>query len=785
MCLRLLGFIVRTFAISIISVGFLFGGPTPRHKTHSAHGLSAGLGDAHRMEGGFWRVDHTFEPMLIVSNVLEKAELPVSPILYAADGTEFRLPSITIAPSGVASIDIRNTLKNVPPEIRAHFSQFGSAAIEYVWSTPGAASAMIQNRDAKRSLNFNSEFRASGTMRHGQATNTHEGMWWKDDAGVTGFLALINTAGRSLRVQVRILSQFGAFEGERSFELQAKETQVLDPLEGIPGGSGGIQVTYDGSENDVSLEGGLENALEGYSAQMPFFTRSSPTKPSAVSVSSVGLMFGNPEPMMKFPAKTTFGVYLALRNVTEHAISVTPTLYYMNGPDVRNKRLKTLTLSTRQTKYWAPEDFANELGLSDLSGMINLVFSYFGGPSDVLIANGSVDQTKTYVFESRLKAVAQSQAKDLKDWDVSNGNDTMISLLNLGGKEQDLVATLFFDGGHYKYPVRLGPGGSAMFNISDIIMMEQSDSEGNKIPADTPHGTAILSGSEGYTELINVAVGVGVFNVSTATCGNRCPTCLGMSAFRVQPDKGTVPVGQMAQFSSWGLLQTGVWGNITLLSTWTSSNPQVATSGSPGYFTGVAQGTFNAQASANLLDVHPDCGATGSPCPFTPYSDSAPGKIGSTLPAPDHVVVVVDQEGFAAQCPAGTTGLWLRQMLMQVVDVSNIPLTWAPSIGEAYNPTAPANSCPGHVSPIPTSCRTTGLPCTSCTISQFLDSMTVSACSSTITPGSGCGFTLTSVWSACASSGTNTIWTSTRVTHSNGVSVNGQASVFPPGTIMH
>src|ERR1700730_12449398 len=88
--------------------------------------------------------------MLIVSNVLEKAELPVSPILYAADGTEFRLPSFTIAPSGVASIDIRNTLKNVPPEIRTHFSQFGSAAIEYVSSTPGAASAMIQNRDAKR-----------------------------------------------------------------------------------------------------------------------------------------------------------------------------------------------------------------------------------------------------------------------------------------------------------------------------------------------------------------------------------------------------------------------------------------------------------------------------------------------------------------------------------------------------------------------------------------------------------------------------------------------------------
>jgi hypothetical protein len=134
----------------------------------------------------------------------------------------------------------------------------------------------------------------------------------------------------------------------------------------------------------------------------------------------------------------------------------------------------------------------------------------------------------------------------------------MVSILNLDEKDQDFFLNLFFDGGHYKFPLRLKSGGSTMLNVSDITMMGP-DADGNKIPAGTIRGTAILSGGAGYADLINVGVSVGVFNVSTATCGNRCPTCLGATAFRVQADKGTAAVGQTAEFSSWELLQNGAW----------------------------------------------------------------------------------------------------------------------------------------------------------------------------------------------------------------------------------
>jgi hypothetical protein len=371
--------------------------------------------------------------------------------------------------------------------------------------------------------------------------------------------------------------------------------------------------------------------------------------------------------------------------------------------------------------------------------------------------------------------VGKSQAKGLNAWDVSNGNDTMISLLNLGENDQDLSITLFFDGGRYKLPVHLKANASTMSNVSDIIMMQQPDSDGNKIPLGTTHGSAVLSGALGYSEWVNVGVSVGVFNVSTATCGNTCPTCFGYSDFYVSADQGTAPVGQDTQFSSWGFDQNGVWEDVTLRSSWSSSNIQVARpSGSTvGAFTGVSPGSFNAQASANLIDVNADCAGNGSPCPFTYWQSSASGTI---TPVPDHLILVVDQQGVPASCP--TTGIQIRQMQMRVVDVNGQTVPNSPSVAETQNPPQPVSSCTG-TSPVPASCAPTAAD------STFIDNMAVSSnlCTSGIDRSSGCGFSVTSTWSACATSGNKALWVSPRTTESNLVTVDGNSTSFSAGTI--
>jgi len=597
-----------------------------------------------RLEGGYWRVDHTFRPMLIVTNFLENAALPVTPALYAADGTEYQLPPVTLGPAGVSSIDIIEALNAAPDEIKTHFSEYGSADVKYVWHWPGAVSAMVQNRDAKRSLNFNFELRTTNAMKHAEhakaKASVKEGLWWKEDPGVKGFLALTNIARRAHEVQVQVLSEHGDLESERAIQLRPKETRVLDLLGDSRGTSGGIRVKYEGSEKDIVLAGGLENPSEGYSAQVPFALPQPDAKLSTVTVSSVGLMIGAPDPMMKFPSSTQFGIYFALRNTTERPVLVKPTAYYMEGNQVKVTNLQALALNSGQARHWSTQEFLKDASLPVFSGTLNLVFSYEGGPSDLLMASGSIDQTNTYVFESDMKAVGQSNAKGLKAWDVSNGNDTMISLLNLAENDQDLRVTFFFGGGQYSYPVHLKADASTMFNVSEVIMMQQPDPDGNTIPPDVTHGSVVLSGSLGYPESINVAVGVGVFNVSTATCGTTCPTCFGYSSFQVQGSNSTAPVGGTATFKALALGQNNVWQDVSNHNNslehvdWSSGNSNVATSQGIGNFNGVAPGTFTAIADAFLIVPGTDCPLGSRQSCYADITPGSPAQAGGTITPP-------------------------------------------------------------------------------------------------------------------------------------------------------
>jgi hypothetical protein len=65
------------------------------------------------MEGGFWKVDQDFNPILRLKNVLLNQALSVNPILYFADGTPYPLPVITLEPAGVAQVNIRIALQSV------------------------------------------------------------------------------------------------------------------------------------------------------------------------------------------------------------------------------------------------------------------------------------------------------------------------------------------------------------------------------------------------------------------------------------------------------------------------------------------------------------------------------------------------------------------------------------------------------------------------------------------------------------------------------------------------
>ena len=124
-----------------------------------------------------------------------------------------------------------------------------------------------------------------------------------------------------------------------------------------------------------------------------------------------------------------------------------------------------------------------------------------------------------------------------------------------------------------------------------VVLMQHADRDGSTIPAGTLRGTAVLSSASVDPQWINAGVSVGIFNVSTATCGQRCPNCSDYSDFEVLPYNSSsyfAAIGGTAAFQSWGFAQDGLWHNVTSLSSWTSDNTSVATSQGVGGYNGVS-----------------------------------------------------------------------------------------------------------------------------------------------------------------------------------------------------
>src|ERR1700674_1287256 len=160
---------------------------------------------AHELDGAFWRTDGGFRATIRITNIVQTAPIKVIPVLFMADGTEYTLPEVKLQPAGVATVSINDALSNAPPEIAAHISNFGSAALRFQWSWPSAISGTIRNLDVQRSLTYSNSFRFSMTTdRDARAhrlgagkkrrVKTHErpmdmspkavsieGLWWKRD----------------------------------------------------------------------------------------------------------------------------------------------------------------------------------------------------------------------------------------------------------------------------------------------------------------------------------------------------------------------------------------------------------------------------------------------------------------------------------------------------------------------------------------------------------------------------------------------------------------------------
>jgi hypothetical protein len=598
------------------------------------------------------------------------------------------------------------------------------------------------------------------------STTTVDGMWWKQETNVTGFVSLANTTARPKPVKVEVSDNANVLAAH-SIVVSPHGTKILDlaELQAASGSEGGIRITYDGTSTDVLINGGLEDQSSGYSAVLPF-THDLPTatKTSQISVSELGLMVGAADPMMSFPPATRFTPYSVVRNVSDEPASLTPTIWWMEAGAPHSALLPKFTALPRSSRTVDVMSLLAGAGLKDFNGSIHLVFDVEGTAGGLLMAAGSVDQGNTYVFEVIPRGILESVSKSLSYWNTANGNDTMVNLWNPADEPQDFVFRLSFSGGHYGYPIHLEPRASRMFNISEIIQNQVPDAEGNIVPASVHDGGAAIEGSGGENEHILVAMDAGTYNVRKATCGLYCQTCNGATLYSIVDNPFSVAVGGQKQQTFHVQYNTGQ--QYTSGAHWSSNNTSLATVGAgTGLVLGVSPGGPMITGVDGYTDpnyVYYWCEGSWWSCPLTSGgSANSPGTV-----TPDHLLVISDVTSVLC-----TTNSTVRRIIKYwEVDVNGNQVGTI-STKEQFASKG-ANSCNTTIS--------TSETCSPDTGGQLQDAISV-GCNSV---GGSCGTTFTKQqWLYCPSTGSPVVFATpgNLVIHNNAVTVGG-SSQFAAGT---
>lgn len=569
------------------------------------------------MNCGFWRTDHTFEATMHIKNELLDAPLSVTPILFMADGTEFDLTPTTVGASQVSDVDINAALASAPPDVRSHVSDFGSASLrfEHKW-TP--VSGMIEDVDKLRSLVYQAPLQH--VMGSDPGHQTVEGLWWKHDAGVGGFIGLSNATTSQLNVFVQVSDSNGSGGPQHKFSLAPRQTQLvqLSDLDATEKGDnlGGVTISFDGQIGDLLLSGGLENSAEGFSAPIMFRSvRQSQAQDQTLTYASTGIMVGTPDPMMGFPARVSFQPFTILRNADSKPISVQPTLLYTNSTGTKEIDTPAVSLGPHHAGKMDVASILAANGLANLNGNIDLQFTYKGNPGALLIATGSVDQTGTYVFDVWARGVAKSRGQKIPYWQNSNGNDSMISILNPTTTAENLLLTIYYSGGSYKLPFHLDPHASTMVDIGMLAAEQTPDKDGHVFPTEVGTGSALVTDAAGRRD-IYVVTNSGTFNVEDATCGGEdlcSPNCLTPEELNCSPSNFGFSITDTQQLAATMTYEDNSTSDDTDVSSWSSNNTSAVTMNSStlGLSQSVDIGTANLTASETTGVHTSDCYTTG------------------------------------------------------------------------------------------------------------------------------------------------------------------------------
>jgi hypothetical protein len=733
----------------------------------SCCGGDEGDNKPHLLAGSYYTLKNNFSAKLLLNNK-GPSPIEVRPTIFAMSGEEFKPPAVTIDGNTYEFINLVDWVAAAGPQFREGSIQLFHRGKDLV------IGSQIYLTDGSGRLSFEEKLGEPGNS----SSSMLAGVWWLPSPRGAVDLVLSNTTSETISISARVRAAAPRIETNVTLELLPHETKVLDVKSDLIGRDrgamspfGAISVEHKGPAGGLIARAMAHEAATGYSLPIQF---SDPLSGKSTSLQGVGLRIG------KIGHET-----LSPKVVAYNAGDTETTL---------NGRVQYTTTSGTNGVAYLPQvqlapgaidliDVMQSVRAHNVENQVataGMEVEYTGNPGRVITSAFSVSQSGEQVFRVPLWDIeAQRSATGGYPWYIEGDSSTVVYIKNVTDEQRQFTLQLRYDGGVYAVGLQtIEPRTTVAFDIRALRDQQIPDESGHPLPSEANSGQVNWSmrGAQnqvliGRSEQVNVAHGIS----SNYACQNCCPDSF---------DSGWVdPGGAFGFVGDWwnfqALEQTAnCYGSLNTpfnpWPQWDSANWNVC-SCSGGQGVGELPGFTSIQAHWTAYEWGSFESGNPNECYERPL-DILADAFCEILMAPAKVKVIVDQGGFPAACPS--TGIYLRQMRVQVVDSTNADVTTAFSVKETYANLS-SNTC-NNGNPQASGCAPAD------TGGKFLDSMAVSGnlCGSGISQSSGCGFTLNSTWSICSGTAQNNIWTSSRETRSNIVKVNGQSSSYSAGTIL-
>ncbi len=732
-------------------------------------GGDEGNNKPHTLAGSYYTLKNNFSTKLLLNNK-GPSPLEVRPTIFAMSGQPFDPPAVTVSGNSYVFVNLADWAALAGPQFQAGSIQLFHRGKDLVLGS------QIYITDRSGRLSFEEKLGEPATSSSTMAA----GVWWLPSPKGAVDLVLSNTTSETMSITATVRGETPKIDKSLTLQLASHETRMLDVKDALIGTApgamsrfGAISIEYKGRPGGLVVRAMAYEPAVGYSLPIQF---SDPMGGKSTSLQGAGLRVGK-------IGRESLAPMVVAYNAGDTSTTLNGRVQYTTADGTDGVAyLPQIELGSRTTELI---DVLQSLRAHNVENRIttaSLEFEYTGSPGRVITSAFSVSERGEHVFRVPLwDIVAQRSATGGYPWYIEGDSSTMVYIKNVTDEERQYTLQLRYDGGVYALGVQtIAPRHTTAFDIRALRDQQFPDADGNTLPLDAKSGQVNWSmrGSQnqvliGRSEQVDLAKGVS----SNYACQNCCPDSF---------DSGWVDPGGTDGFvGDWwtfhGREQTvNCYGSPNApfdpWPSWDSADSNVCTCMS-GIGTGQLPGFTSIQAHWTSYEWGSFESGNPNECYERPI-DVLAEALCQIVAAPAKVKVVLDQGGFPAACPS--TGVYVRQMKVQVVDGANPPndVTTAFSVKESFaNQTS--NTCGnGNANPEPCAPADTG--------GTFLDSMTVSGnlCNSGISQSSGCGFTVESTWSICSGTARPNIWKSTRETKSNMVKVNGQSSSYSAGTIL-